>query len=131
MIKKSTRILALVGMMLTVLAVVALALVVFGSSENNPPEEIISTENTNNTTTTNSTDNVNDDNVKITPAEAQQIAEKYIKEVGATAGTPKLDEIDGEMVYIVPVVINGTTVGEIDINAMTGENMGGAGGVSV
>lgn len=129
MIKKSTRILALVGMMLTVLAVVALALVVFGSSENNPPEEIISTENTNNTTNTNSTDDVNDVNVKITPTEAQQIAEKYIEEVGATAGTPKLDEIGDEMVYIVPVVINGTTVGEIDINAMTGENMGGSGGV--
>ncbi|BDZ69796.1 PepSY domain-containing protein [Methanobacterium petrolearium] len=126
MIKKSTRILALVGVMLTVLAVVALALAVFGSSENNPPEEIISTDNSDNTTITDSTDNV-----KITSTEAQQIAEKYIKEVGATVGIPKLEEIDGEMVYIVPVVINGTNVGEIDINAMTGENMGGAGGVSV
>jgi hypothetical protein len=31
-------------------------------------------------------------------------------------------------VYIVPVIDNGTTVGEITIDAITGENLGGAGG---
>jgi len=126
MIKKSTRLLALVAMMLTVLAVVALALAAFGSSENDlkPEKENMSTEDTNNTTVANKTNEV-----KITPAKAQQIAEKFIEESGATAGIPTLDEIDGEMIYTVPVVINGTTVGEININAMTGENMGGAGGV--
>ncbi|WP_286243301.1 PepSY domain-containing protein [Methanobacterium ferruginis] len=113
-------------MMLTVLAIVALALAAFGSPENDlkPEKENMSTEDTNNTTVANKTNEV-----KITPAKAQQIAEKFIEESGATAGIPTLDEIDGEMIYTVPVVINGTTVGEININAMTGENMGGAGGV--
>lgn len=32
------------------------------------------------------------------------------------------------MMYIVPIEINGSPVGEITINAVTGENMGGAGG---
>ena len=37
-------------------------------------------------------------------------------------------ELNGEKVYIVPIVIKGTTVGEIDIDAKTGKNVGGAGG---
>ena len=35
---------------------------------------------------------------------------------------------DSAMVYIVPVIINGKNVGEIDIDANTGKNIGGAGG---
>ncbi len=65
---------------------------------------------------------------KISSAEAKKIAQKYIEEPGATAGTPKLSKIDGDYVYIVPVMQNGTTVGEIDIDALTGKNVGGAGG---
>lgn len=65
---------------------------------------------------------------KISPSEAQKIAQKYIDVSTATAGTPKLTKIDGQYVYAVPVIDNGTNVGEIDINALTGKNVGGAGG---
>ncbi len=65
---------------------------------------------------------------KISSAEAKKTAQKYIEEPGATAGTPKLSKIDGKYVYIVPVIENGKNVGEIDIDASTGKNVGGAGG---
>ena len=65
---------------------------------------------------------------KISPAEAQNIAQKYIEVSTAKAGTPKLIKINGQHVYAVPVIDNGTNVGEIDINALTGKNVGGAGG---
>ncbi|NYB51831.1 MAG: PepSY domain-containing protein [Methanobacteriaceae archaeon] len=66
--------------------------------------------------------------IKISPSEAQKIAETYVKEPGAKVGIPQLDEVNGQMMYIVPIEINGSPVGEITINAVTGENMGGAGG---
>ena len=81
-------------------------------------QEAISTNNTvNNTTQT-----------IISSAEAQKIASKYIEVSGATAGKPSLVKQDSKMVYIVPVVIKGENVGEIDIDAKTGKNIGGAGG---
>lgn len=129
--EKLSRVMVLVAVMLTVMTVVALALVASGLPEDGSPilkKEELTVENMNNTTNS-SNKNKNIKNI-ITPAEAQKIAGKYIKEPGATAGIPKWDEKDGEMFYIVPVVINGTSVGEITINAITGENMGGAGGVS-
>lgn len=46
----------------------------------------------------------------------------------ATAGTPSLVKQDNKMVYVVPVIDNGNNVGEIDIDAQTGANLGGAGG---
>lgn len=130
--EKLSRVLVLLGVMLTVMTVVALALFASGIPENNSnlsngEVTAMDTNNTNNTTTNSSNKNIKN---LISPAEAQEIAEKFIKEPGATAGIPKLDESNGKMVYIVPVVINGTNVGEITINALTGENMGGAGGVS-
>jgi hypothetical protein len=64
----------------------------------------------------------------ISSAEAKEIAEKYIEDSNASAGTPTLTKSDAELIYIVPVIENGTNVGEIDINALTGENVGGAGG---
>lgn len=64
----------------------------------------------------------------ISATKAQEIAKKYIEEPGARAGTPKLTSIDGKEVYIVPVIDNGQQVGEIEIDAQTGENLGGAGG---
>jgi hypothetical protein len=39
-----------------------------------------------------------------------------------------LIKTDGQYIYVVPVIDNGTNVGEIDINAITGKNVGGAGG---
>lgn len=129
--EKLSRVMVLVAIMLTVMTVVALALVASGLPEDGSPilkKEELTVENMNNTTnSSNKTKNIK--NI-ISPAEAQKIAGKYIKEPGATAGIPKWEEVSGEMVYIVPVVINGTSVGEITINAITGENMGGAGGIS-
>jgi len=64
----------------------------------------------------------------ISSSEAQKKASEYINQSGATAGTPKLVNQDGKMVYIVPVIYNGQNAGEIDIDAETGRNLGGAGG---
>lgn len=65
----------------------------------------------------------------ISSSEAQKKASEYINQTGAYAGTPKLVNQDGTMVYIVPVIYNGQTAGEIDIDAQTGRNLGGAGGI--
>ena len=65
----------------------------------------------------------------ISPAKAQEIAAQYIEQAGATPGTPDLISQDGRKVYVVPVMLNNTNVGEIDIDAQDGSNLGGAGGV--
>lgn len=66
--------------------------------------------------------------VIISPTEAQKIAIKYIKQPGATAGTPELVKQDNKKVYIVPVIYKTKNVGEIDLDAHNGKNIGGAGG---
>lgn len=67
--------------------------------------------------------------VKISASDAQSIVQNnYIEQEGATAGTPKLTTMNGEKVYIVPVIYNGKQAGEIWIDAKTGKNVGGAGG---
>lgn len=66
----------------------------------------------------------------ISASEAQNIALQYIEEPNATAGTPRLVDEDGQKIYVVPVIMNGSTVGQIEIDAYTGKNVGGAGGVS-
>ena len=76
----------------------------------------------------NTTSNTDKTQSNISPAKAQAIAKTYIEVSGATAGTPKLQNQDGTLVYIVPVINNNSTVGEIDIDAKTGKNLGGAGG---
>ena len=64
----------------------------------------------------------------ITATQAQQLANKYIEQAGATTGTPQLTTVNGKPVYIVPIIYNGNTVGQIEIDATTGQNLGGAGG---
>lgn len=56
------------------------------------------------------------------------LAKKFIKQHGASPGTPKLVKYNGKRVYIVPVILNKIKVGEIDIDAKNGRNLGGAGG---
>ena len=68
--------------------------------------------------------------MKVTSVEAKNIAQGFIEEPGATAGTPKLVKINGKQTYVVPVIMNGKQVGEIYIDPQTGKNIGGAGGVS-
>jgi hypothetical protein len=68
--------------------------------------------------------------VKVTSSEAKIIAQRYIEEPGASAGEPVLKDLNGKQTYVVPVMMNGDQVGEIYIDPQTGENLGGAGGVS-
>jgi hypothetical protein len=130
--EKLSRVMVLASVMITVIIVVAIALVASdipgGSSNELRKEELVSAGNANNTT--NSINKIKNLKHILSPAEAQKMAKKYIKEPGVSLGTPELKEIDDETVYVVPVVTNGTNVGEITINAITGENRGGTGGVS-
>jgi uncharacterized membrane protein YkoI len=66
--------------------------------------------------------------VAISITKAKSIAQNYIEQPGATAGTPKLQTMNGTKVYIVPVIYKGEQAGEIWIDAKTGKNIGGAGG---
>jgi len=103
---------------------------------NQTPAQNITNNNTttpNNTTTTTTVATNNSQNTEssqnlISSAEAQSIAQTYIIQPNAQAGTPILKEINGEQIYTVPVILNGNNVGEIDIDAQTGKNVGGAGG---
>jgi uncharacterized membrane protein YkoI len=114
-----------------VVAIIGLAFAVYGNPNSKDSTNISNSSdkqntminNTNNNTTTNTSKDI------ISSAEAKKIATKYINQAGATAGTPKLVNQDGKSVYIVPVIYNGETAGEIDIDAQTGQNLGGAGGV--
>lgn len=121
MIKKS---------IVAIVVIVAAAAVVFAASGNlgltNSTNQSINqaTQNSSDNSGTSDTSN----QTKISPEEAQKIAQKYIEEPGASAGTPTLSKTDGKYVYTVPVILNGTNVGEIDIDAQTGKNVGGAGG---
>jgi len=67
-------------------------------------------------------------NVEISITKAKSIAQNYIEQPGATAGTPKLQTMNGTKVYIVPVIYKSEQAGEIWIDAKTGKNIGGAGG---
>jgi len=64
----------------------------------------------------------------VSPSEAQNIAQQYVEEEGATTGTPHLVTIAGKPVYVVPIEKDGKIIGEIHIDPKTGENIGGAGG---
>jgi len=118
---------------IAVVVILAAAAIVF-AAENTAPNNSASNsnqeiqQNSANNANNGSTSNNNDAQTKISAAEAKKIAEKYIEEPGASAGTPKLSKQDGNLVYTVPVIMNGKNVGEIDIDAQTGENLGGAGG---
>lgn len=63
----------------------------------------------------------------ISKKEAQKIASKYMK---ATPGTPVLKTKGKTKMFIVPALIKGVQKGEIWIDAKTGKNLGGAGGVA-
>ncbi|MDI6724402.1 MAG: PepSY domain-containing protein [Methanobacterium sp.] len=70
------------------------------------------------------------DKVKISITKAKSIAQNSIEQAGVKAGTPKLTTMNGEQVYVVPVIDEktGDRTGEIWIDAQTGEVIGGAGG---
>lgn len=107
---------------ISLIAILVLIVGISGCIDNN--------QNTNNTTQNTTQNNTTQNTTKISSAEAKNIAQKYIEEPGATAGEPMLKDEDGNPVYIVPIMQNNNIVGEIIIDAQTGENLGGAGGVS-
>ena len=129
MIKKS---------IVAVVVMLAAAALVFGASGNHinstsksnqgQQSSVTGSSSSSNSASDNNKASDNTTKSKITSTEAQKIAQKYIDVDGATAGTPKLIKTDGQYIYAVPVINNGTNVGEIDINAITGKNVGGAGG---
>ena len=129
MIKKS---------IVAVVVMLAAAALVFGASGNhinstgnsNQGQQSSVTSSSSSSDSTSNSGKASDNTTKpeITSEEAQKLAQKYIDVEGATAGTPKLIKTDGQYIYVVPVINNGTNVGEIDINAVTGKNVGGAGG---
>jgi uncharacterized membrane protein YkoI len=127
MIKKS--LVAIVA----IIAAVGLVFAAYGGTGNNNPtnsssnlekQQISSSDTTNNanTATKEDTNNI------ISASKAKEIAQKYIEVPTATTGTPKLIKSGETLIYVVPVIDNGQVVGEIEINALTGANVGGAGG---
>jgi len=122
-----------------IVAILGIAFAAYSNSNSKNP----TTNNTTNTTTgtshasvsnttpitTQTVKTFNNTQSNISPAKAREIAAGYIETSGVTAGTPKLVDESGTQVYIVPLIdTNKTTVGEIDIDAITGKNLGGAGG---
>ena len=131
MIKKSIIVL------IVIVAIVGLAFATVNlknTNTNSTPNTIqvetnLLTKNSSNNSTSHSTKTLTGNNpTLISPLEAQKIADTYINSSGAAAGTPELINQSGKLVYIVPVIDNGTNVGEIDIDAQNGQNLGGAGG---
>jgi len=124
MIKKS--IIAIV----VIIAAVGLVLAASGSTEENSSTKDSDNIEQQNIEQQNKITESSSENMKtaISARKAQEIAQKYIEEPEAKAGTPKLSSVDNRAVYIVPVILNGEQVGEIEIDAETGENLGGAGG---
>jgi uncharacterized membrane protein YkoI len=125
----------LVGLVV-IIAILAIGVVAFGSSNTKNPNSTSAIKQPSVVAITNSSqaNNINKPTMtqksqnKVSPAEAQKIANRYILEPGAVAGTPKLIKQNTQMVYLVPVIMNGKQVGEIYIDAQTGKNLGGAGG---
>jgi uncharacterized membrane protein YkoI len=130
--------------LIVILAIVGLAFATNNTNTKNTTNTTHLTTNTTHSTTntthlvspvkqiniisTKNTSQNNNTQIKISFAEARNIADTYIQVSGAIAGTPKLVYQSNKLVYIVPVMENGTNVGEIDIDAQTGDNLGGAGG---
>lgn len=65
---------------------------------------------------------------KFKSSKSRLIAQKYIKEHDAVAGKPEQYKIGGKCTDVVPVLLKGKRVGEINIDPKTGKNVGGAGG---
>lgn len=116
-----------IAILAVIVVVVVAAGIYAGTTQLNPGNQSDDNKTTNDNSQINTSQNNSSQNM-ITTQEAQDIALRYIEEPNATAGTPKLIDQDGQKIYVVPVMMNGTAVGQIDIDAYTGENVGGAGG---
>lgn len=119
-----------------IVAILGIAFAAYSNSNSKNSANNTSIAGTNNVNNSNSTltnnqnaSTSNNTQSNISPAAAQKIATKYIETSGVKAGTPKLITQGNTQIYVVPLIdTNDTTVGEIDIDAKTGKNLGGAGG---
>jgi uncharacterized membrane protein YkoI len=118
MIKKSA---------LAIMALLVLMVMVSGCTDNKNNNNTQNISNQTPINTTNNTNNTTGSSIK-SPEEAKTIAQQYVNEPGVTAGTPVLNTVNGRQIYVVPLYKNGQAVGEIELDAKTGENLGGAGG---
>jgi uncharacterized membrane protein YkoI len=122
-------------LVVTIVVLVAIVGIAFAAYSNTNTKNSVNTTNPTSSdkvsvSVKNTTSNTAKTESTISPAKARSIASTYIEVSGATAGTPKLVNQDGTLVYIVPIIdTNKKTVGEIYIDAKTGKNVGGAGGV--
>jgi len=61
-------------------------------------------------------------NVKVSPTEAQTIAQNHNLQTNTITGTPKLVTLDGRQLYYVPIFDkNNNQIGEIYVDAQTGK----------
>jgi len=61
-------------------------------------------------------------NVKVSPTEAQTIAQNHNLQTDTITGTPKLVTLDGKQLYYVPIFDkNNNQIGEIYVDAQTGK----------
>src|SRR5512141_977456 len=104
MIKKS---------IIAIVVIVAAAAMVFaaGSADQNNSASNSNQETQQNSADTGITSDKTDNQSTISAAKAKTIAEKYIEEPGASAGTPTLSKQGSKLVYTVPVILNGENVG--------------------
>jgi len=128
-----------ITLVIVLVALSGVMIAAFGFSDNNT-SKTTNQQSVSNSTNLNTVSNSTTNNIMVTkknkngvdnlltPLEAKLISEKYIQQSGVSAGNPELVTEDGKKVYVVPVLENKTTVGEIDIDAHTGKNLGGAGG---
>jgi uncharacterized membrane protein YkoI len=121
-------------LVVTIVVLVAIVGIAFAAYSNTNTKNSVNTTNSTSSdkvsvSVKNTTSNTVKTESNISPAKAQSIAATYIEVSGAKAGTPKLVNQDGTLIYIVPIIdTSNKTVGEIDIDAKTGKNVGGAGG---
>jgi len=116
-----------------IIGLIAVLVVITGISgcvNNNQTNNTTNTSNQTVQQNTTGNNTYNSTGTNVTAEEAKNIAKKYIEQPGATAGDPTLVNTDGTPTYIVPVMLNGSQVGEIIIDAQTGKFIDGAGGVS-
>ena len=60
--------------------------------------------------------------LKVSPSDAQTIAQNHNLEANTVTGTPKLITLDGKQLYYVPIFDkNNNQIGEIYVNAQTGK----------
>jgi len=109
---------SIIGLLTILVLVIGISGCVGNTQTNNTSNQTVQQNTTQNST-----------NGTVSAQEAKKTAQKYIKEPGATAGEPTLINTDGNQKYIVPVMLKGNQIGEVIIDAQTGENQGGAGGV--